>query len=394
VALCWAASICAVAASQTGQTPVFRSGVELVAIDVQVVDRDGRPTVSLVADQFDVSIDGRRRKVLSADLVRYTQSPAGRLRQTLTPALTPDGAPADRVFILAVDQLSFRPAAARVAAQAARQFLNRLQADDVVGVYFYPGSQRLDLTHERASVRGSLDRIVGLLDVPYSEFKLTISEVTDITAGDPDVLNRVVRRECMVPDNICAARIQGEAFSIGSMYEMQITQSFIGLRRLVRGLAHMPGRKTLVLLSGGLLASDRGGGRPDMKTQTVELGQEVAAANTNLYVLHLDNYFLDAFSAASNGPNMTTLFRDKTALGEGLDLLAGAAGGALFRVEAGMPDSAFERVLRETSAYYLLGVEVADADRDGQPHFIHVKVNQHGTTVRNRPLVVIPKNKS
>jgi hypothetical protein len=97
--------------------PVFRSGVELVAIDVQVVDRDGRPTVSLEADQFDVSIDGRKRKVLSADFVRYSESPPGRLRQTFTPSLTREGAPTDRVFILAVDQLSFRPGAARAAAE-------------------------------------------------------------------------------------------------------------------------------------------------------------------------------------------------------------------------------------------------------------------------------------
>jgi hypothetical protein len=55
---------------------VFRSGVELVAVDVQVVDRDGHPTISLGPEQFDVSIDGRRRLVISADLVRYAQSAA------------------------------------------------------------------------------------------------------------------------------------------------------------------------------------------------------------------------------------------------------------------------------------------------------------------------------
>jgi hypothetical protein len=119
----------------------------------------------------------------------------------------------------------------------------------------------------------------------------------------------------------------------------------------------------------------------------------VAAANANLYVLHMDTSFIDAFSAEGRGPNMTTLFRDMKALGEGLDLLAGSAGGTIFRVEAGTPEYAFDRVLRETSAYYLLGVEVADADRDGKPHFIHVKVSQHGATVRNRPLVVIPKSR-
>jgi hypothetical protein len=48
--------------------------------------------------------------------------------------------------------------------------------------------------------------------------------------------------------------------------------------------------------------------------------------------------------------------------------------------------------MRETSAYYLLGVEVAEADHDGKPHFISVKVKQPGATVRNRPMVVIPRS--
>ena len=76
---------------------------------------------------------------------------------------------------------------------------------------------------------------------------------------------------------------------------------------------------------------------------------------------------------------------------EGLEALAGAAGGALFRIEAGTPEHAFDRVMRETAAYYLLGLEVADADRDGRPHYINVKVRERGATVRNRPLVVVPK---
>ena len=42
----------------------------------------------------------------------------------------------------------------------------------------------------------------------------------------------------------------------------------------------------------------------------------------------------------------------------------------------------------------MLGLEVSNADRDGKPHYITVDVKQHGVTVRNRPMVVIPKSKS
>src|SRR5437899_989239 len=128
----WTVSICALAGQQT---PVFRSTVELVAVDVQVVDREGLPITSLTADQFEVALDGKRRPVVSADLIRYSQSPARRPRYMMTSDAPLEAAATDRIFILAVDQASFRTGPARAAAIAARQFIDRLKADDLIGLY-------------------------------------------------------------------------------------------------------------------------------------------------------------------------------------------------------------------------------------------------------------------
>jgi len=382
-----------IAPAQIVQPPLFRASVELVAVDVQVVDRDGRPILRMPAEQFDVLIDGKRRQVVSADLVRYAQGAPGAPPRVYTgPATSSLDAATGRMFILAFDQLSFRLGQARAAADLARHFIDLLQPEDLVGLYPFPDSTHVDLTHQRASVRGALGRIVGLQEPAASQFNLSISEIIDITAGDDYALQKVVQRECPRGDTTCARLVQGEAFALGAIAEGVASQSLSGLHAILSSLKYVSGRKTMVVLSGGMLASDRGGGRPDIRTQTVELGREAAAANTNLYVVHMDTSFLDAFSNDGRRLNATTLFRDNQVLGEGLDLLAGAAGGALFRVDAGTPARAFERVMRETSAYYLLGVEVADADRDGKPHFISVKVKQPGATVRNRPMVVIPRS--
>src|SRR5262245_49976512 len=52
------------------QTPppqqTFKSGVELVTVDVQVVDKKGQPITGLKPEQFEVTIDGKKRQVLSA----------------------------------------------------------------------------------------------------------------------------------------------------------------------------------------------------------------------------------------------------------------------------------------------------------------------------------------
>jgi hypothetical protein len=82
--------------------------------------------------------------------------------------------------------------------------------------------------------------------------------------------------------------------------------------------------------------------------------------------------------------------RDGTLQGLGLDRFTGMAGGELIRVQAGTGDYAFERVLRETSAYYLLAVEPEDRDRDGRPHKVRVQVNRRGAVVRARSFVVVP----
>src|SRR4051812_6849595 len=51
------------------QTPTFRSGVELVTVDVGVIDRQGQPLRGLAAGDFTVTVAGQPRKVVSAEYV-------------------------------------------------------------------------------------------------------------------------------------------------------------------------------------------------------------------------------------------------------------------------------------------------------------------------------------
>jgi len=83
--------------------------------------------------------------------------------------------------------------------------------------------------------------------------------------------------------------------------------------------------------------------------------------------------------------------RDSVLLGGWLSQFSGEAGGTLFKVLAGSGEAAYDRILTETTAYYLLGVEVGDADRDGQTQEIQVKVKRPNLTVRGRKWVAIRK---
>jgi hypothetical protein len=86
---------------------------------------------------------------------------------------------------------------------------------------------------------------------------------------------------------------------------------------------------------------------------------------------------MEAFSPSGSG-SVPSFMRDPGVMGAGLERFTGVAGGALIRVQSGSGDPAFGRVLRETSAYYLLGVEPEDRERDGRPHYISVEVKRRG----------------
>lgn len=382
-----------VAAAQSGQVPTLKSGVELIAVDVEVVGPRGEPIAGLQPSDFDVRIDGKPRRVVSAEFIRYASTPSGTVSAPGAGEAAP--APPRRLYLLAVDEHSFSPASVKAAMQAASGFIDRLRPEDLVGFYAYPtGAAHIDFTTDHAQVKNALTRIQGLFDPPRSEKHLSLSEIMDITGADAQVFERVVARECkgMVGLELqeCVSHIRTEALMLGSLLENRISQSLGGLRGLIEGLAAVPERKTVVLVSGGLIAGDRVGGKPDVGRESVAVGNEALRANVNLYVLHMDTSFLDAFST-STPPNMATIFRDNSAMARGLDMVAGGAGGTVLTVQAGTGQSAFERVLRETSAHYVLGVEVADADRDGRGHAIAVRLKRKGATLRSRTAVLIPK---
>jgi hypothetical protein len=54
------------------QTPRFRSGVDVMSVDVTVVDERGRPILGLKPEDFTVRLDDRERRVVSADWVSLT----------------------------------------------------------------------------------------------------------------------------------------------------------------------------------------------------------------------------------------------------------------------------------------------------------------------------------
>ncbi|MGH9374117.1 MAG: VWA domain-containing protein [Vicinamibacterales bacterium] len=395
----------------------FRSGVDVIAVDVQVVDDDGNPIDSLGPNLFEVSINGKRRKVASAQFVRHAWQAPPRAESESPPPSSPVSAAAPievvpgggRTFIMAIDNGSFDVGAGREAVEAVQGFVDRLQQQDRVGVYVYPTGIWIEPTTLRAPVRVQLERVIGERQPLRSYYNLTASEIVDITAqstnphsfltavragNDPateqlDVVRTIQRRECQSDPN-CLARIYAEGIQLAVQLENQTQASLNGLAELLQRLADMPGRKAVVIVSAGVLVSDRLDGRPDIGNQARILGQTAARANATVYTLHIDMSTRETGTAKNRGAGSSEHGRERAMYGVFLDQFSSAAGGERIYVPVGGGGFALDRVLKESSAYYLLGVEPADADRDGTPRELKVKVNRRGVTVRNRQWVLVP----
>jgi VWFA-related protein len=398
---------------QQPQQPVFRAEIERVRVDVQVVNSSkGDPVIGLGLDDFEVWLDGRPRRVTSAELVTFEHEPLP-AQVSPTTVRTPGRVPEDaRVFIVAVDQLGLPVAAIAPMKETIRRFLAQLRPQDMVALYEFPyRTPKLDISHDHSLVARALDRVMGMRTQQPGSYNLSASEIVDIAANDADTLNHVVARECgpvvgVEGDIGCLEGVRAEARGLAAYLEVESSQRMNELVKLAQTLSFIPGRKTIVLMSGGLITSSKAGGRPDIRSMLAAVGDDIANAQANLYVIHLDSSMTDAYGAPTRGTRISntgmdtrsvdrfqTLTQDRATLITGLEVLAGRAGGAMFSVDAGTPASVFDRVLLETRAYYVLGVEPADEDRDGKSHYIRVKTTAKHADVRSRVQVFIPQKK-
>jgi VWFA-related protein len=379
---------------QEGRPAPIRVAVDVVPVDVQVIDRAGKPVPDLGPDSFTVTINGRRRRVLSAEQIR---SDTPEHRSGVVPA-TANAAPG-RVILIAVDCISFDQTASRDVIQSVGQFVRGLNADDHVGLSAYPNGAHIAPTLDHAQVLRALDTIVGQRDgAGTTLFNIRPTEIVDIArdlqAGGGSTLDTIVARECGREfDPNCRYQLLTEVQNTALYYEGQGSASLGMLLTIVSQLQSLPGRKALILVSGGMIASDVPGGRPNLGSIGTHVGRAAAGANTTIYTLFVDTTVHDRYAAETRRGQRTQDHRgrESAVLSRWLEQFAGAAGGALFNIAAGNAVPALERIQSELSSYYLLGVEPNDEDRDGRTHEVAVKLTRSNLTIRGRRWVTIPK---
>lgn len=404
------------------QQPTFRTSVEIVAIDVNVVDSGARPVEGLKPEDFRVTVDRKPRTIVSAQYLDHgvrVVPEHGRASASFE-ALGDVSATPGRNVLIAIDTDSMEVGDGQAAVRAARRFMDELPVADRIGVATIPrlpGS--LTFVADRAEARQALNKITtALIDMPVGEHKVGLQEAYDIERSDVGTITTVVARECrcafggtpptttspadtqgrgrrppevdptanLVPCNptqvsVCVTPLLMLAHQLALAGHMQAQRSLDALRDLADVLRQIPGPKTVVLISGGL-------GVPETVRSFDPLEPALASGQVMLYTLYMERMSLGQVKRELS-PSFT---EDDRLNSFGIENVTAAAGGTLVRV-IGSVESAFDRVATEMSGSYLLGIEVEPADRDGKSHAVEVKVNRPGAQVRARRRYMIEPEK-
>ncbi|HSC26626.1 MAG TPA: VWA domain-containing protein [Vicinamibacterales bacterium] len=381
-------SLLGLPSSAQQQQPVFRSGVDLITVDVTVVDRKGQPVEGLGPERFDVHVDGSRRRVVWAEFVphRATARPEARSATHFTSneALDPG-----RLILVAVDQMHIRRVEGLAALKAASAFIDALDPADRVAAAPLTYLGPIEFTADHTAVKRYVETLAGTASSLAVQFNLGLVEALAISDGNRTWLDRAVLRECGEPigrienparvaaaeglRDPCPVQVEQQSRVLAQEARNDGRQTLNSLMQLISRLAEIDGPKTLVLVSEGLIAE------PQLVDLT-SLGAAAQAARVAIYVLKLETPIYDASETAVS----PTLQADLQARTDGLIRLAGSARGEVFNL-VGSDPYPFNRILRELSGYYLVAFESSGTDRDGRAHHIDVSADAPGATVRTRP---------
>ena len=334
--------------------PAFKSGVNVVEVDVVVTDKTGRPMRGLRQGDFEVFEDGKPVEVVTFVAVDLPQAPVA----TSIPAPDRSGAsvasndqPADgRVMLIVPDQYHVRfDAGYLVRTKAiARKLVERLGPSDQAAVIATSGRS---LT--QAEFTGDKARLVEAIDqfFPQSEQTASGGEVTG---------------------SLSRALSQPVGGSTGFIAEIKARWTMETLSNAAKALAEIPHRrKAILLVSEGL---------------PVSVDQIISNASASAAWSSLRDFILTAqrsnVAVYPVDPCGLSLECSTTAQ-QNLRTLAEATGGFAV-VNTNSPEASVERIVAENGTYYLLGYSSPARANDGRSHRISVRTRVPDVEVRAR----------
>lgn len=346
---------CCIAAAQ----PTFRSGVELVTIDVVATDRSGKPVHNLKAADFELFEDGKSQPIKTFEFIDASMVPTEAI---LPPGIVSNDVEPGGIFALVFDEMGVYATDAQNVRRAAERFIERAL-----------------LPHDHvAVVRAGVD----------SAFTLTADRTQAIAAAMSSTgrRDRGIRLEQPGGDaGVGDTPAEFDSRSAGSAGR----QSFAVLAAVVEKLRPIPARRKAIIWF------SRGGELPPnfeqiiMEGLNVPLGRDDAALGRLINAAREANvaiYTVDprGLAAPNTSAAQAPAASDLDELATLRDLASSTGGRAI--VNSNDVDGTLRRVSVENRAYYLIGYEPAPGDGSKNPKArkISVKTRAPGVEVLHR----------
>jgi VWFA-related protein len=365
-------------AQEATQPPTFRSGVEVIQLDVSVLAKDRTPVRGLTAADFTVLENGKPQRVVTLSSVEAAErDPA---RSAWMKYATHDVAANDladelgngRLFAIVIDDMNMPPDDPDIlltARSAARHVIDLLGPSDRAAVVFAQDAGKTqDFTDDRTRLIEAVDRLQ-----PHAPFAL---EPTSAGLG-PGGADMTQRFSSLLARSPC----------------MRAEPAVPALDAVASRLATVPGRrKTLFYIGLGVSMGAHGSCDSAITGAMRDIYRKAQRANVNIHTVDpggFDGYrlYLAQQSAAREQEAAISGRRlppsNIRGLRDFLRTMAESTGGRAV-VETDAIEPAIDRIFDEDASYYLLGYEPANPNPDGKFRKIEVTVGKADVVVRTR----------
>ena len=377
-------------AGSPDQSPVFRSGVEVMEVDVTVVDAKGMPVRDLRAPDFTVTVDNQPRRVISAEFISASTSSTEPAKPRDPYVSNNTDRRPGRLIMVVVDRNNIDTHTIRTALGALKQFVSSIAPEDRLALFTIPApGPAVDFTTNHAQVLEAITRIIGSDENTLSRYNVSDYEAISFeTRSNPIATQQLLYRACGDTDpntmSPCDRDVEQEALAIATHIRHLTAQSVSGYAALLTNLRDVEGPKSMIVMSQRLMLDSS-------QAEASTLATLAAEARVSVNVM----MFSQPSGNASQARLSETQSQDRDLREAGLETLASRSRGTLFRVLTN-PEYVFDRLRNELSGYYMLGVEPLERDRDGRSHQIRVQVGRQNVQIRSRRQVqyakAAPKN--
>jgi VWFA-related protein len=369
---------------------VFRSSVDLVTVNVVVRDKSGAIVRGLTRGDFVVTEDGARQGIDTFDFEEVTTEAMETAPTAVTtvlgsvgraPAAASAAAPAKptidmhghRLIAMLFDLSSMQPEEIKRSADSARDYIQKkLTPADMVAIATLSTTLQvpLDFTADRDQMLHALDVMTGSEGSGFEE----------LTAGDP------------TDDSATAFTADDSEFTL-----FNTDRRLQAIQALTEAMAPIEQKKSLIYFSSGMTQTGL-----DNRVAMRTVVDKAVKSNVSIYAADMRGLQAlgpagDASQASTRGQSafsgaaVSGRFDSMSSSQDALSSLAQDTGGRAF-FDLNDFGTVFDKVVADTSAYYLLGFSSTNHSKDGRFRRIRVTLKRPDLKLEYRAGYYAPRD--